>query len=210
MVTNKMLIRQKRVFDLFAFRLLRRFAFSSNKDLFELYHKNTIKLLRVFFISFIVYSLLGGTPIYSAYLFTGSILLLISFTSPKQFKMDFKKGLLFWGQNLLFGGLGFLCIWLIDWHEGTNHSQMILSMFIHPIIEVQQASGFTPSVFWTLMSVTLLVIIFINYISWVILRSSMWVFTLTLKIYARFCFCLTKKRPLVAAYVIASITAIFI
>ena len=185
LITNKELIRQKRAFDLFAFKHLRRFAYSSNKDLFKVYHRTTIKLLRVFFITFIIYSLLGGTAIYSAYLFTGSILLLISFTSPEQYKIDLRKGFSFWSQNFLLAGLGLLVLWLIDRFEGTNQLQIILAMFIEPIIQTQQSTGLPPIVFWGLVAFTLLLVLFFNFFSWMILRSCMWCLILVLYLHQK-------------------------
>jgi len=119
-IKNKGFIRFKWWIDYYAVKFLRRFAYTSNKELFNSYYKTSIKAMRVIFVGCIVWALIGANPLYFSFLFVACILLIISFTSPKQFKKDIVSGFKFWTTKIAFAVLGFGVIWLLDLKKGTG------------------------------------------------------------------------------------------
>lgn len=209
-ITQKNFVKIKRSFDLLLFRFLRLFAFTHNKELFHTCYSITIKLLRAFFVGFIVFVLLGGTPEYTPFLIIGTAFLIISFTSPKQLKLDFVNGFKFWTTVILFNILGLCLFWLIDLTEGTNHLTVFINMFRAPIALGEKQLGVSQTTVWMLLALTVIFLIVFFATMWLILRTSMLICFTLLKGYSRVCFCLNKKYPLKPAYLSGQLIIVLI
>lgn len=209
-IKNKRLVRFKWWIDYYAVKFLRRFAYTSNRVLFNSYYKTSIKAMRVIFIGCIVWALIGANPLYFSFLFVASILLIISFTNPKQFKKDIISGFKFWATKTVFASLGFAVIWLLDLKEGTNHVDQLTTIFIQPMIQIQQSSGFPPVVFWTVFALFLVFMFCFNILFWLFMRGCAWGSIYILRAYARLSFWLNKRQPLAPLHLTGQILAVIV
>ncbi|MEM9858109.1 MAG: hypothetical protein AAF843_12165 [Bacteroidota bacterium] len=209
-IKNKRLSRLKWWVDYYAVKFLRRFAYTSNKELFNSYYKTSIKAMRVMFIGCIVWALIGANPLYFSFLFVASILLIISFTSPKQFKKDIVSGFKFWTTNIGLSALGFSVIWLLDLKEGTNHFDQLTTVLIQPMIQIQQSSRLPPAVFWTVFALFLIFMFCFNILFWLFMRGCAWIGIYILRAYARLSFWLNKRQPLAPLHLTGQILAVIV
>ncbi|HLW31188.1 MAG TPA: hypothetical protein VKX40_02925 [Aequorivita sp.] len=201
-ITNKKIKKLKQEFDYFTFKNLKKFAISSNKVLFDSYYKICIKLLRAFLISAMLLSLIGFKPIHSAYLLVFTALLLISFTSAKQYKLDLIENL----TLLMFIGIAFSSIWFIY----PSQLQELNLAFSNDINLTASALGITKETLLILLAATLLYMVFSKLILWLVMKTLMEITFTIFKGFAKLSFWLNKRRPMAAAHLMISIVILII
>lgn len=205
-ITNKKIKKLKQEFDYFTFKNLKKFAISSNKVLFDSYYKICIKLLRAFLISAMLLSLIGFKPIHSAYLLVFTALLLISFTSAKQYKLDLIENLKSCSTLLMFIGIAFSSIWFIY----PSQLQELNLAFSNDINLTASALGITKETLLILLAATLLYMVFSKLILWLVMKTLMEITFTIFKGFAKLSFWLNKRRPMAAAHLMISIVILII